>query len=113
VQVRAVDDLVTRDFAPALVNNGQSAVAIHGDDLALAILDGLQLDVTNRAVNARFVLRGFFQTRGSADVEGTHRELRSRLADGLRSDDADGFTDVNRTPGREVAPVALDAAPAS
>ena len=32
----------------------------------------------------------------AADVEGTHGELRARLADGLRRDDADSLAMVDR-----------------
>jgi len=32
-----------------------------------------------------------------------HRELRARLADGLRGDDADRFTHLDEAPGGEVA----------
>src|SRR5712671_1051319 len=46
---------------------------------------------------------------GAADVEGAHGELRAGLADGLRGDDADRFTDVHLAPAGEVAAVALDA----
>jgi hypothetical protein len=47
--------------------------------------------------------------RRAADVEGTHGQLRARLADRLRGDDADRFADVDRRAAREVAAVALAA----
>jgi hypothetical protein len=34
----------------------------------------------------------------ATDVEGTHRELRAGLADGLRRDDADRLADVDHLP---------------
>ena len=40
-------------------------------------------------------------------MNGAHRELRTRLADGLRGDDAHRGTDVHRTPRGEVPTVAL------
>ena len=46
---------------------------------------------------------------GAADVEGPHRELRARLADGLRGDDADGETHLDKPAGRQIAAVALGA----
>ncbi len=49
----------------------------------------------------------------STDVERPHRELRARLADGLRGDDADREAELDETPGREVAAVALRAAAAA
>lgn len=39
-------------------------------------------------------------------MEGTHRKLRSRLADGLRRDNTDGLADVHRAVSRESATVA-------
>ena len=41
LNVRAVDDLITRNFTTALIDDCQRAVAIHGDALALAALDRL------------------------------------------------------------------------
>src|SRR5439155_8057854 len=49
--------------------------------------------------------------RCSADVEGPHGELRSRLADRLRRDDADRLAQVHHVTAREVAPVAPDTDP--
>ena len=46
---------------------------------------------------------------GTADMEGTHRELRARLADRLRGDDSDRLAQVDEMPAAEVASVALDA----
>src|SRR5439155_21963719 len=47
--------------------------------------------------------------RRSADVEGAHRELRARLADRLRGDDADRFADLHQLAAGEVAAVAAAA----
>ena len=46
---------------------------------------------------------------GAADVERTHGELRAGFADGLRGNDANGFTDVHRRATGEIAPVAAGA----
>src|SRR5580692_9913100 len=45
----------------------------------------------------------------TAGVEGTHGELRTRLADRLGGDDADGLADVHPLAGGQRAPVALAA----
>ena len=47
--------------------------------------------------------------RRAADVERPHRQLRARLTDRLRGDDADRLADVDRRAAGEVAPVALRA----
>jgi hypothetical protein len=44
--------------------------------------------------------------RRTTDVEGAHRELRARLADRLRGDDADRFADVDQAAAGQVAAVA-------
>ncbi len=60
-----------------------------------------------------FEVRSVLHARcGSADVEGTHGELRAGLADGLRRDDADGFAHLDHLAGAEVTAVAEDAAAA-
>jgi hypothetical protein len=42
----------------------------------------------------------------AANVEGTHGQLRARLTDRLRGDNADSFTDVDRRTTRKVTAVA-------
>src|SRR5260370_17356446 len=49
---------------------------------------------------------------GPSGVEGTNRELCSRLADGLGRDNAGGLTQLDQTSRRQVAAVAHDANPA-
>src|SRR6478609_4760135 len=52
---------------------------------------------------------GVLGTRGgdAADVEGTHRKLRARLADRLGGDNADGVTDLRDLVGRGIDAVGL------
>src|SRR6185312_3585627 len=45
-------------------------------------------------------------TGHTTGVEGTHRQLRTRLTDGLRGDDTHGLADVDRLAGRQRAAVA-------
>src|SRR5204862_6376689 len=45
----------------------------------------------------------------TADVEGTHGELRARLADRFRGDDADRFADLHHLAAGQVAAVAAAA----
>ena len=79
--VGAVNDLITRRFAAAIIDDCQRTIAIHGDALALAALDGLQVKILDRAVLTSFVLRRLFQARRTADVERAHRQLRAGFAD--------------------------------
>ena len=43
---------------------------------------------------------------GTADVEGSHRQLRTRFTNGLRGNDADRFADVNRRTAGQIASIA-------
>ena len=45
----------------------------------------------------------------AADVEGTHRQLRARLADRLRGNDAHRLADVDQRTTAQIAAVALRA----
>src|SRR5205807_9557304 len=111
--VRAVNDLITRDFTATLVDDRQGADTIHSDALALAALDRLQIDIFDLAFDPRFVLRRFFQARRTANVERAHRKLRARLADRLRRDYADGLADIDWPARGQVAAIAFYAAAAS
>ena len=66
----------------------------------------LRLIEADRAVMRRFHHRLLGHLRRAADVERAHGELRARLADGLRRDDADRFADIHLRAAREVAAVA-------
>ena len=54
-------------------------------------------------------LRDVVRGRHTTGVEGTHRQLRAGLTDGLRGDDADRLTDVDQLAGGQRAAVALRA----
>src|SRR5271163_3345218 len=109
-EARAVNDVVALLFAVLFIYDGDEAGAVHGDGSAAAALDELEVHELDDTVVARFE-RGTLGNagRGSADVERTHRELRARLADGLRGDDADCFAEFHHAPRGEVASVAESA----
>src|SRR5271156_6408857 len=106
----AVHDVVALLLAVLFVHDGDQPSAVHGDGSAAAALNELEVHEFDDAVVARFE-RGTLGNAGgsSADVERTHRELRARLADGLRGDDADSFAEFDHAPGGEVAAVAESA----
>ena len=68
----AVNDLVTRRFTTAIVDDDQRTVAVHRDALALAALDRLQIKVLDCAVLTSFVFRRLFKAGCTTDVERTH-----------------------------------------
>src|SRR6185369_14804831 len=106
-KARAVNDLVALLFTTAIVENCQRTRAVHRDESAVLALDVVQIDEANVAVVLGIEARLVLHTAGSsADVEGTHSELRARLADGLRGYDAAGFAQFDHAAGAQVTPVA-------
>ena len=95
------------------LDHGDLAVAVHRHQVAFAVHDRLQVDVAQHAGVADRE-RGLLgaPAGGAADVEGTHGQLRPRLADGLRGDDADRLADVHHAATSQVAPVAARTQPA-
>ena len=107
----AVGNAVRRALLAALIDDEELDVAAH-DHGPLGRVDGDRLVAERqRALEARFQERLVDHLRRPADVEGAHGELRSRLADRLRRDDADRLAHVDRRSAREVAAVALAAHP--
>ena len=100
LQARAVEDLVLLDRARRLlVHRSIEAGAGDHDDLALAVLDRADVLELDGPALRRDRLRALRHARGrAADVERAQRQLRSRLADRLRGDDADGLADLDERP---------------
>ncbi len=96
------------------------SVVVRDDDLAIAgdrdLLFSRVGNVAHRGSETHHSVGfGFHRARNgstrcrAADVERSHRELRPRLTDGLRGDDADRFAHVDKRAATEVASVALRA----
>src|SRR5262249_49191318 len=91
----AVDDPVAFFFGALVVDDGDGAVAVHRHQRAFLGAPGDEVDEAHAPVVLGIEARLLADARGrAADVEGTHGELRSRLADGLRRDDAGGFAQL-------------------
>ena len=75
---------------------------------AVAALRENRVAQANEALGARLerALLDLAARRSATDVERTHRELRSRLADRLGGDDADRLADVDAVTASEIATVA-------
>src|SRR3954471_14932639 len=76
---------------------------------ATRIHDRRHVAELNRAVDRRFEVGLLIELRRTADVEGPHRQLGTRLADRLGGDNADRLANVDRRTASEVAAVALGA----
>src|SRR5208283_573181 len=103
----AVDHLVAFALAAFLVEDGDAAGTVHGDDLVLLVAHRADFQVLGIAVvlGVLLVLLGAGGGR-TADVEGAHRQLSAGLADGLGGDDADGFALLDEAASGEISPVA-------
>src|SRR5690349_16117307 len=71
--LRAVNDLVAFFFAVLVVDDGQDTVAIHGDQLALRIPNGVDTEEANESIGLGVLLGLLARTgSGATDVERTH-----------------------------------------
>src|SRR5271154_1245300 len=78
--------------------------------MPLLMAHGLDVVQADGALALDLDAVGRRRSRGrAADVEGTHGELRARLADRLRRNDAHGFADVDAVTAAQVSAVALRA----
>src|SRR5438067_7014693 len=107
LQLGAVHDRVALALPAALVGHADLAVAVGGHEVAVAVHDRAQVVELHDARALGLVLGGLDDAAGrAADVEGPHRELRARLADRLRGDDADRLAQLGQPARAEVAAVA-------
>ncbi len=106
VDDRAVGNAVDRAFAAFGVADYQLAVAGHGNCAATAVGDRGHAAIFDAAVNRRIHRRLFGHLRGAADVEGAHGQLRARLTDRLRRNDANRFPHVHRCAACQIAAIA-------
>ena len=107
LQLGAVHDRVALAFAVLVVDHGDRTLAVHHHQIARLRLDRLQSDEAHGAVVLGIEPRLLGDSRcRTTDVEGTHGELGSGFADGLRRDDAGGFAEFDEASGSQVAAVA-------
>src|SRR5215211_1152380 len=103
MKLRSINDLVAGNLASAFVFECDLRLTLERDQFLVTVLDHLQVvEIFNSSVHRGNVLRLLFETGCTTNVEGTHRQLGSGLTDRLCSDDANGFTDLDRVTGREI-----------
>src|SRR5262249_33219826 len=85
-------------------------IAVHDNEITVLVFDSAEVEELDESVVARLE-RGLLgaTARGTTDVERTHGELRARLTDRLRGDDADRLTGVDDVSACEVTAVAASA----
>ncbi len=107
---RAVNNRIPLLFAILVVHDGEDAIAVHRNDLALFVAHPLDVDVLCEAIRFRVLLRLLGDSGGrAADVERAHRQLRARFADRLRRDHAHRFAALDQPPRSEIPAVTRDA----
>ena len=105
----------TAAFLSADAADDDLAFVRRDDPLPLAVRDVRPAGRRTRSMPATFDLARRLlgdTSRRATDVEGAQRELRARLADRLRGDDADRLAEVDHRHGGQVAAVAHPAEPA-
>src|SRR5262245_42581274 len=110
-QARAVLDAMHRALGPVGIEHGDDHIAGHGDRLPVGVLHHVLVLDLDCAVEVRLDDRLLRDLRGAADMERAHGELRARLADRLRGDDAHRLAHIDRGAAGEIAAVALSAHP--
>src|SRR6266404_3766118 len=110
---RADDHVVTLELAAFSVMDADRSVFGQDDPTAVQRLDGAQIVELHPTVVLGFD-NWLFKclARGSADVECPHRQLRSRFANRLGSDNSDCFAHFDELTGGEIASVTHPANPA-
>src|SRR5690606_20680743 len=108
---RAVGDLVAFAFTAVVVIDDDLARARHRNAVALGVGQIAQAQGKAHGTGGLGLDRaGHGRTRGgTADVERPHRQLRTRFADGLGSDDTDRLALADQRAAAQVAPIAVRA----
>ena len=98
-------------FTSCVVHDEDFARSADHDLLAFGVMNQTELfGQSDIAVGFRFNrIRHRCARSRTTDVEGPHRELRTRLTDRLGSDHADGFTGVHEDAAAQISAVALGA----
>ena len=103
---------MTRAVAALSVDEDQFGFPAHDDLDLLRVFDSIAVIKLYLGINRRLDTRLFGASlHGTADMERPHSQLRTRLADRLRRNDADRFANVDTRTAGEVATVARGADP--
>ena len=112
LEPRAVRNAMHGALGAVRIEHGDDQIAAHRDHIALRIAGDVQVLDLDGAFEVRLDERLLRNLRRAADVERAHGELRARLADRLRGDDAHRLAHIDRSAAGEIAPIALAAAAA-
>ena len=88
------------------IDNADSHIAAHDDKGACGVFDEIGIFIDDFTLIGA-LHDGFIGHRScTADVEGPHGELRSRLANGLGGNNADRFAHIDLSPARQITAIA-------
>src|SRR5690606_16698631 len=93
------------DFA--LAHDDELHVTAHDKRVTRGVLESLLAIEHDFPALARLQETLLATHRDPTNVEGPHGQLRARLTDRLRRNNADSLTDIHHRPTRKVAPVTL------
>ena len=103
---------ITLEFATIGRVNADKTVLVQHDVMPFQRLHGAEVSVLNSPIILGFDLRLLKHLRGrSSDVEGTHGQLRSGLADALGGYNTDRFAEFSRLVGRQIQTITRGADP--
>src|SRR6185437_9382982 len=106
LQPRAVLHAMHRTLRARAVVDDDGDVARHRHQIAVGVARQITVADRHHAIEIRLDETLIGKLRRAADVERAHGELRARLTDRLRRDDADRLAHVDRRAARQIAPVA-------
>ena len=106
-QLRTIRQTMPGALASLIVLQDHFGITPHDHRNAAGVIDGIIIEHAQHTIMACFNMRLFCTTLGSTtDMEGTHRELCTRLTNGLSGNNTDSFTDVDRRTTCQIAAIA-------
>src|SRR5262249_31566869 len=97
VDDRTIGNLVPLALATEVIDHADLTRTRHRHQVPLLVLHRLNMVEADQALVANLDAAGRSGSgRGTTDVEGTHRKLRTRLTDRLRGNNANSLTDADR-----------------
>jgi hypothetical protein len=109
VHARAVLDAVGCAFSAVRIDNGDDHITHHRNQITFAVSCDRPVPERDLAVEVRLDHRLLVDLRSATDMERAHRELRTRLANRLRRDDADRLAVIDGRAASQITAIALAA----
>ena len=108
-QLRSIHNRKSLFFSTGFILNHKASISIHYNDFARLVFQGPEPHILNDSPT--FSVQSCLlnhSTRGSTNMEGSHRQLRARLTYRLRCNNTHRFTNLNPLKRCHVATVTLN-----